>query len=103
MDKFAVIETGGKQYLVKTGDAIKIEKLKTAKEEGSILVFDKVLLIAEENGIKIGKPYIEGAKVEAEWQKEGRSKKIKILRYHSKTRERRRKGHRQAFTQVKIK
>ncbi len=98
----AVIETGGKQYLVQPGDIIKIEKIKKP-ENGANVYFDKVLLGFGEDNIKIGKPYIENAKVEAEIIKEGRAKKITILRYHSKTRHRRKKGHRQQFTEVKIK
>lgn len=98
----AVIETGGKQYIVSPGDIIKVEKLKKP-ENGDYLYFDKVLLAAKNEDIKIGKPFVENIKVKAEWEKEIRGKKIKILRYHSKTRHRRRKGHRQTYTQIKIK
>lgn len=100
--KSAVIFTGGKQYLVQTGDIIKIEKIKKP-ENGVGFYFDKVLLIFSGNDIKIGKPYLENAKIEAEIMKVGRSKKISILRYHSKTRHRRKKGHRQEYAEVKIK
>lgn len=100
--KFAVIETGGKQYFVKPQDLLKIEKLKQP-EQGGVLVFDKVLLLSDGKDLKIGKPYLPDVKIEAEWQADGRAKKIRILRYHSKTRLRRRKGHRQLYTQVKIK
>lgn len=99
---FAVIETGGKQYLVSPKQKIKIEKITPAEEEQC--VFDRVLLIAEDDGgeIKIGAPYLEGARVEARVLKQGRAKKIKMLRYKSKTGRRRRKGHRQSFTEVEI-
>lgn len=103
MEKFAVIQTGGKQYLVKPGDIIKIEKLAKPEKEGGVFYFDKVLLTADGDKIEIGKPFLENARVSAEWQKQGRAKKISILRYHSKTRHRRKKGHRQMFTEVRIK
>ena len=99
---FAVIETGGKQYLVSPGQKIKIEKI--TAEEGTTALFNRVLLIAEGDGeeVKIGTPYLEGASVEARVLKQGRAKKIKMLRYKSKTGRRRRKGHRQLFTEVEI-
>lgn len=99
---FAVIETGGKQYLVSPKQKIEIEKI--AAEEGTEAIFDRVLLIAEDEGenVKIGTPYLEGAAVEARVIKQGRAKKIKMLRYKSKTGRRRRKGHRQPFTEVEI-
>lgn len=101
-NKLVVIETGGKQYLLSPDMEVKIEKIEKPKK-GNIVKFDKVLLIVDEKGTKIGKPYISGATVEAEWVEEGRAKKITILRYKSKTRERRKKGHRQHYTKVKIK
>lgn len=99
---FAIIETGGKQYMVSPGKTIKIEKI-AEPEKGEFLYFDKVLLYSDGNGAKIGKPYLSEIKVKAEWEKEARAKKISILRYHSKTRHRRKKGHRQIYTQIKIK
>lgn len=99
-NKFAVINTGGKQYIVKEGQALKIEKLKnTLKKE---MVFDKVLLVADGDNIKIGKPFIANSSVSAQIKGEGRAKKITILRYKSKTRSRKKKGHRQPFTEVVI-
>ena len=95
---FAIFETGGKQHLVSTNHKIRIEKLSTSEK----VTFDKVLLVADGGNVKIGNPYIEGAKIEAQVLKHGRGKKIKILKYHSKTRYRRHKGHRQEFTEVKI-
>lgn len=107
-NKFAVIQTGGKQYLVKPGDALKIEKIKATEKDGSV-VFDKVLLIVDgpaspqggEN-IKIGKPFIEGAKIIAKIVEEGREKKITVLHYKPKTRYHKKAGHRQPYTKVKI-
>ena len=100
--KFAVIQTGGKQYLVKEGQSLKIEKIVGAK--GDKMVFDKVLLIANDDGseAKVGKPYVEGAKVEAEILDQGRGDKVLIIKYKRKVRYHRRKGHRQDFTKVKI-
>lgn len=97
---FAIIETGGKQYLVSPETRIKIEKL-PAKEDGEV-VFDKVLLLSSDNSTKIGKPYLNDVKVVGKVIKQGRDRKIRIFKYHSKTRYRRRKGHRQNFTDVKI-
>ena len=97
---FAVIETGGKQYKVSAGQKVKIEKLDA--EAGGNFVFDKVLLTVDGEDVKIGAPYVEGAKVEAKVLKQGRDKKKIVFRYHSKTRYRKKKGHRQHFTEVEI-
>ena len=85
----AIIETGGKQYLVSPGDKIFVEKLEG--EKGSKVEFDKVLLLGEE----IGKPYLEGKKVSAEILEQKRLPKVTVFKYHSKTRYRKKKGHRQ--------
>ena len=97
---FAIIETGSKQYRVSTGDKIKVEKLKA--EEGKDFVFDKVLLIEGDKDTKIGTPYVSGTKVDAKVLKQDRAKKVIVFRYHSKTRYRKKKGHRQPFTELKI-
>lgn len=105
---FAIIQTGGKQYKVSPGEKIRVEKL--AAEAGTNFVFDKVLLIAEERGtgtqqdaeVKIGTPYVAGAKVSAEILKQDRADKKIVFKYHSKTRYRKKKGHRQHFTEVRI-
>ncbi len=97
---FAIIQTGGKQYKVSSGQKIKAEKLNA--EGGANFVFDKVLLIADGDSVKIGAPYVEGAKVEAKVLKQGRDRKKIVFRYHSKTRYRKKKGHRQHFTEVEI-
>ena len=98
--KLAVITSGGKQYKIFPGQKLRIEKL--SAEVGSKFTFDKVLLLAEEDKIKIGAPYIEDAQVEAEILKIAREKKKIVFRYHSKTRYRKKKGHRQPYTEVKI-
>ncbi|MBN2198002.1 50S ribosomal protein L21, partial [Candidatus Wolfebacteria bacterium] len=77
-----------------------IEKIKA--KEGDNFIFEKVLLMADGEDIKIGTPYIEGAKVEVNLLKQGRDKKKIIFRYHSKTRYRKKKGHRQSFSEVKV-
>lgn len=107
MPKFAVIETGGKQYKVSAGQKIKIEKL--AGNAGDSLVFDKVLLTADlpagrqaATQAEIGTPYLDGEKVSAKVVKQARERKKIVFRYHSKTRYRKKKGHRQQFTEVEI-
>lgn len=101
MSQFAVIKTGGKQYLVKPGQTLKIEKINAS--EGGKIVFDEVLLLGDDSGeVKIGTPLVEGARVEAEVVKQGRSRKVVVFKYHSKTRYRKKKGHRQLFTEVRI-
>lgn len=99
---FAVIDTGGKQYLVKTGLALKIEKLEV--EEGKKVVFDKILLTADDDGgnVKLGNPYVAGATIEAVMEKQGRAKKIRVEKYKRKVRYHKVHGHRQKFSQVKI-
>jgi large subunit ribosomal protein L21 len=98
--KFAIIETGGKQYRVAPGDKIKVEKLNAAA--GSSFIFDKVLLAADGDKVEIGTPYVSGARVEAKVLRQARDKKKIVFRYHSKTRYRKKKGHRQPFTEVEI-
>ncbi len=96
---FAVIETGGKQYKVSAGQKVKVEKL--PGEKGTKLSFDRVLLKTEGGKTEIGTPYLEGG-VEAEVVDQARDEKKIIFRYHSKTRYRKLKGHRQHYTEVKI-
>jgi len=99
----AVVETGGKQYLISPTQKIKIEKIKNVKE-GDEITFDKVLLLVDDKGdVNIGQPYISGAKIIAECEESGRSKKIIVFRYHNKTRYKKKKGHRQPFMKVLIK
>ena len=104
----AVIETGGKQYLVKPGDKLKVEKLappksgKTLPADRQIFNFDKVLLLVKGEKIEFGKPYLK-TKIKAELISEGRGKKIIIRKFKSKTRYRKTQGHRQPFSEVLIK
>ena len=97
--KLAVIKTGGKQYLVKEGDRVKFEKI--SANEGDNFDFDNVLLVAGKE-VNIGAPLVEGAKVKAKVLKQGRAKKVIIFHYHSKTRYKKKAGHRQPFTEVEI-
>ena len=100
---YAVIATGGKQYLVKTGDVLKIEKLPV--DEGGKVVFDKVLLTAKDDGsdVKVGKPYVEGATMEATLVKQGKERTLRVEKFKRKVRYHKVHGQRQRFSQVKIK
>lgn len=99
---FAVIQTGGKQYLVKEGDCIAVEKL--PGEKGADIVFDTVLLLASADGsnVQIGTPYLTGVTVKAVIDAQARTKKIRVVKYKRKVRYRRVHGHRQHVTKVKI-
>ncbi len=99
----AVIQTGGKQYLVKSGDRLKIEKI--AGEAGADVTFDSVLLTASDDGsgVKIGNPFLSGVAVKAVVAKQGRDKKIRVVKYKRKVRYHKVHGHRQHFTVVEVK
>lgn len=97
---FSIIETGSKQYKVAEGAKIKIEKLEG--EEGAAVVFDKVLLAANGDAVEVGAPYLAGKTVEGKIVRQDRSKKVIVFKYHSKTRQHKKKGHRQHFTEVQI-
>lgn len=98
---FAVIKTGGKQYLVEEGDTLRVEKLEA--EEGKKVSFD-VLLVGESDGsaAKVGTPLVSGAKVSATVVQQGRAKKVEVAKFKAKTRYYKRAGHRQPFTEVTI-
>jgi len=97
---FAVIETGGKQYKVSPGQKLKVEKLDAA--EGSNLTLDKVLLVADGENVEVGTPYLDSVKVAAKVLEQGRGDKKIVFKYHSKTRYKKKKGHRQHFTELEI-
>ena len=97
---YAVIETGGKQYRVQEGDIITVEKLNV--EAGEKVVFDKVLVLAGEGDLKVGAPYVEGAAVAGEVVENGKGKKVIIFKYKAKKDYRKKQGHRQPYTMVKI-
>ena len=98
---FAVIRTGGKQYLVSPGDKIKIEKVD--KKEGQTVVFDDVLLLEKQRKLEIGTPNVKGAKVVGKVLQQGKGKKIIVFKYKPKKRYKKKQGHRQLFTEVEIK
>jgi len=102
MSKYAVIETGGKQYRVAEGDEIVIEKLNGVKA-GDSIEFDKVLLVADNGSPKIGTPYVKGAKVLAQAVESFKGEKIIVYKYKRKTRYRRKRGHRQPYLKALIK
>ena len=96
---YAIIKTGGKQYVVEEGKVISIEKLDV--EEGAEVTFDEVLLVSGDD-VKIGQPNVAGAKVTGKVLEQGKERKIRIFKYKAKSNYRRRQGHRQPVTKVKI-
>ncbi|MAF20156.1 MAG: 50S ribosomal protein L21 [Parcubacteria group bacterium] len=97
---FAVIKTGGKQYLVSPGDKIKIEKFEV--EPGKEITFDQVLLLIKSKKTEIGAPFIKGLKIKAKVLKQDKAKKITIFKYKPKKRYQKKIGHRQPYTEVEI-
>ena len=97
---YAVIETGGKQYQVKEGDTLFIEKLNVEAEQ--TVNFDKVVAVGTDNGLTVGAPYVENAVVEAKVLKNGKAKKITVFTYKPKKGEKKKQGHRQPYTLVEI-
>ncbi|KXB43701.1 hypothetical protein HMPREF3188_01483 [Tissierellia bacterium KA00581] len=97
---YAIIETGGKQYRVEEGKSIFVEKLNV--NEGDKVSFDRVLFLANGEDVKVGSPVVEGAKVSAVVEKQVRGKKLVIFKFKAKKNYRKKKGHRQPFTKVKI-
>lgn len=96
---FAVIKTGGKQYKVREGDILSVEKL---EHESDGITFDQVLLWSDDKDVKVGKSLVEGARVEAKIIEEGKGDKKMVFRYKSKTRYKKKKGHRQPYTKIQI-
>lgn len=96
----AVIKTGGKQYIVKPGDKLKIEKIE--EKEGKEVTFSEVLLLDNDKKVEIGTPFIKDVKVSAKVLKHGKGDKIIVFKYKSKKRYSRKIGHRQPFTEVEI-
>lgn len=98
---YAVVESGGKQHKVRPGHTVHVERLDA--EEGATVELDKVLLIAEEDKVTLGKPTVQGAKVIATVLSEEKAEKVKVFKYKPKVRYRRNKGHRQIYTRLAIK
>ena len=97
---FAVIKTGGKQYRVAEGDVIEIETLR--RTQGDKVEFDNILMISSGDDLKVGVPFVSGATVSAKVLENGKGDKKMVFKYKSKTRQRKKKGHRQPFTKVRI-
>ena len=100
MNSFAIVETGGKQYRVHEGDTIRVESLDG--DEGDTVSLDLVKLVSLNGETSVGTPNVEGAKVQAEVVNKGMGKKIVVFKYKAKTRYRRKNGHRQNFTDLRI-
>lgn len=96
----AIIKTGGKQYRVEPGSTVKIEKLEA--DVGSKVTFDEVLLLGKGAEIQVGRPKLDGAKVEATVTYQGRAKKLIVYKFRRRKNYRKRQGHRQYFTEVKV-
>ncbi len=97
---YAVIQTGGKQYRVSEGDTLKVEKL--AADAGTDLDLDQVLMVADGDDVRVGRPFVEGGKVTATVQGHGRAKKVMIVKFRRRKHHLKRQGHRQWFTELKI-
>ncbi len=96
----AVILTGGKQYRISEGSTLRVEKLDAA--EGDTFEFDKVLMVSDGEQVQVGKPYLDGGKVTATVESHGRGDKIDVIKFRRRKKYRRKLGHRQAYTQVRI-
>lgn len=97
---YAVIRTGGKQYRVQEGDILMVEKLDAA--EGSVVQFNEVLALSNDEGLKVGTPVVPGAVVEANVLGQGKGKKVIVFKYKKKKDYRKKQGHRQPYTKVQI-
>lgn len=97
---YGVFKIGGKQYRVREGQTVRLEKIDI--KEGEIVEFDKVLMLSDGKDIKIGAPWLDGVKIIATVMSHGRSKKIKIIKFNCRKHYRKQQGHRQSFTDIKI-
>ncbi|AHN24775.1 50S ribosomal protein L21 [Gilliamella apicola] len=97
---YAVFQSGGKQHRVSEGQVVRLEKIEV--ETGAEVVFDKVLMVANGEDIKVGAPFVEGATIKAEIVEHGRGDKVKIVKFRRRKHYRKQQGHRQWFTDVKI-
>jgi large subunit ribosomal protein L21 len=100
--EFAIIQTGGKQYKVKKGDLVKIEKFRGDFKVGDKISFDKVLLTEDSNNTNIGTPFLPKAKVEGTLSEIGRNKTVEVIKYKQKSRYFKKNGHRQPWFKVTI-
>ncbi|MGI5911379.1 MAG: 50S ribosomal protein L21 [Syntrophomonadaceae bacterium] len=97
---YAIITSGGKQYKVSEGSILKVERLNAAV--GDRLNIDQVLMVSGENGVKVGNPLVANAKIEVEVLEQGKEKKIVVFKYKRRKNYRRKQGHRQPFTKLKV-
>ena len=97
---YAIIETGGKQYRVQEGDVVSVEKLSIT--EGEKFVFEKVLAVSTDKGLEVGLPYVKEASVDAMVLNQGKDKKIIVFKYKAKKNYKKKQGHRQPYTRLKI-
>ncbi len=97
---YAVIQTGGKQYRVSEGTTVRVEKIDA--DEGASVELDKVLMVGEGDDVKIGTPYVDGGKVTATVEAQGKAKKVHILKFKRRKHHLKRQGHRQRYTELKI-
>lgn len=97
---YAVIATGGKQYRVTEGQTLKVEKL--TADVGASLDIDKVLMVANGDDVKIGKPYLDGGKVTVTVKSHGRGEKVRIVKFRRRKHSRKTQGHRQSYTELEI-
>ncbi|GAB6173245.1 50S ribosomal protein L21 [Paradesulfitobacterium aromaticivorans] len=97
---YAVIETGGKQYRVQEGDVLKVEKLEA--NVGDTVTIDRVLLVAQDGAVKVGSPLVDGAKAMLKVVEHGKGEKIIVFKYKPKKNYRRKQGHRQPYTKVRV-
>jgi large subunit ribosomal protein L21 len=98
---YAIIRTGGKQYRVSPGDVVRIPPL-VGKNEGDTVEFDEILVAGDDDGVRIGAPVVDGARVSGTVIKNGRGPKIIVFKFKRRKQFKRTKGHRQGFTAVKI-
>ena len=100
MTTYAIVNTGGKQYRIQPGDTIRVENL--PGDEGDLVELEDVRMVSDEGEVTLGSPTVAGAKVTAEILGRGKAKKIIVFKYKAKTRYRRKNGHRQQYTELRI-
>lgn len=100
MDDYAIVQTGGKQYRVRAGDTIRVESI--AGDIGDTVELTDVRMVSADGRVALGTPRVEGARVVAEISESGKGKKIVVFKYKSKVRYRRKKGHRQRYTDLTV-
>ena len=100
MSQYAIVQTGGKQYRVQTGDTFRVESI--PGDIGDTIELTDVLMVSQDGNVTLGSPTVEGAKVVTEIEANGKGKKIIVFKYKSKTRYRRKNGHRQHYTDLRV-